>query len=233
MSIYQDILFCPLPPNHLLGAPHYIYANSIKSKVRDDLSSSLYLANFIESTFAELAPENQTNVIVGCIYKHPSFSIDEFNTVYVTPLLNKISKEGKNIILMGDFNINLLNENTDKSISEFLDLMGTHLLLPSISLPTRVTVTSQTLIDNIFISPSYCEASSGNLTIGISDHLPQFLILNSSLHEKSETKDSYYRDWNSFDREHFILDFLSYDWDKELKIEEKDPNVSFNIFYEN
>lgn len=54
--------FLSTPTESSAGGTALYIANSIKSKVRDDLSSSLYLANFIESTFAELAPENQTNV---------------------------------------------------------------------------------------------------------------------------------------------------------------------------
>ena len=36
-------------------------------------------------------------------------SVDEFNDIYLTPLLKKITFENKNIFLTGDFNINLLH----------------------------------------------------------------------------------------------------------------------------
>ena len=36
-------------------------------------------------------------------------SINEFNNSYLDELLEKLTNENKNIILMGDFNINLLN----------------------------------------------------------------------------------------------------------------------------
>ena len=50
-------------------------------------------------------------------------SVSEFNTDYLTPLLNKISFEKKEVILLGDYNINLLNCDNDKNTSEFLELM--------------------------------------------------------------------------------------------------------------
>ena len=43
--------------------------------------------------------------------------------------------------------------------------------------PTRVTDHSKTLIDNIFSNHISEEAICGSLTVTISDHLPQFLIM--------------------------------------------------------
>ena len=44
-------------------------------------------------------------------------SVDEFNDIYLTPLLKRITFE--NIFLTGDFNINLLNTETDEPTSSF------------------------------------------------------------------------------------------------------------------
>lgn len=59
--------FLSTPTESSAGGTALYIANYLKFNVRDDLSSSLYLAKSVESTFAELSPENQTNVIVGCI----------------------------------------------------------------------------------------------------------------------------------------------------------------------
>ena len=82
---------------------------------------------------------------------------------------------------MGDFNINLLNANNDKSVSNFLDIFGSFSLLPQIIFPTRVTNSSETLIDNIFFDSSNSKTCSGNLTWNISDHYPQFLMIKKYL----------------------------------------------------
>ena len=78
---------------------------------------------------------------------------------------------------MGDFNINLLHSDTDKSVSNFLDVLGSFSLLPQVLLPTRVTNASKSLIDNIFFDSSISKTFSGNITSNISDHYPQFLII--------------------------------------------------------
>ena len=65
-------------------------------------------------------------------------------------LLEKLSLEKKEIILMGDFNINLLHSDVDKETSNFMDNIYSNSFFPTINLPTRITASSKTLIDNIF-----------------------------------------------------------------------------------
>ena len=88
----------------------------------------------------------------------------------------KSTTENKTIILLGDFNIDLVKCSVDASTSEFFNLFSSYNLLPYITLPTRITNRSQTLIDNIFSNSTSNQIISGNLTSTVSDHLPQFLI---------------------------------------------------------
>ena len=74
----------------------------------------------------------------------------EFNSIYLNEFLEKHSRENKKIILMGNFNIDLLKYETRSNSSDFLDAMYVNFLLPYISVPLRVTPHSKTLIDNIF-----------------------------------------------------------------------------------
>ena len=63
----------------------------------------------IESTFIEIICSKSTNVIVGCIYKHPILPINDFANEFISPLLLKLQKESsKRIFLLGDFNIDFL-----------------------------------------------------------------------------------------------------------------------------
>ena len=58
--------------------------------------------------------------------------------------------------------------------SMFYNDMQTKMLLPTISRPTRITSSSSTLIDNIFVN-KLNNFKSGIFTIDISDHLPIFI----------------------------------------------------------
>ena len=82
----------------------------------------LYIANHLsykpctdlglnKSTFIEIINSRKSNIIVGCLYKHPNMDISDFNKNYLNTLLDKLSKEIKQVFLLGDFNINLLNYN--------------------------------------------------------------------------------------------------------------------------
>ena len=51
--------------------------------------------------------------------------------------------------------------------------------MSQITFPTRITEKTSTLIDNILISNIVLNCISGNITTSISDHLPQFIVLDS------------------------------------------------------
>ena len=95
--------------------------------------------------------------------------------------MDKLSREKKDILIMDDFSINLLNYNNDKDTTTFLDTMFSNSFSPFITLPTRVGNTSETLIDNMFYNkPLNNDMIAGNLCSVISDHLTQFLVEPSS-----------------------------------------------------
>ena len=79
---------------------------------------------------------------------------------------------------MGDFNLNLLNCESHSETNDFLNCMVSHYLLPYILHPTRVTDHSATVIDNIFCKNATYDTFSGNILCKISDHFPQFIVLN-------------------------------------------------------
>ena len=104
--------------------------------------------------------------------------IDNFNNNFLYPLLDKVNREKKTLLLMGDFNVNLLHSDNNNSVSNFLDIFGSFSLLPQIILPNKGKfIPLKTLIDNIFYDSSNSKTISGNLTCNISDHYPQFLML--------------------------------------------------------
>ena len=109
----------------------------------------------IESTFIKiLNNKKQKNLIIECVYKHPKHEVTDFTNIHMMPLLNKLSNENKDIMIMDDFNVNLINCNDDKNTSNFLDAMLSHSFLPFITTSTRITRNTKTLIDNIFYNKS-------------------------------------------------------------------------------
>ena len=124
-----------------------------------------------------------------------------------------------------------MNYNGHNQTNEFLDSLASNSFIPLILQPTRITSHSNTLIDNIFSSVIDPDIVSGNLTATISDHLPQFAIIPNMLGNISGNKSNIYeRDWSKFDRENFILDYFSADWENLLKIDEYNVDNSTKIY---
>ena len=144
---------------------------NIKYKLRKDLN--IYHKGMIESTFVEIINKNEKNMVAGCIYKHPKQTIPDFLDNHLLPLLEKLSHENKQILIMGDFNINFLNYD-DKNIANFLNTMFSYSYLPFINTPTRVTGHSKTLIDNIFYNKPMLNITAGNISCYIRSPDPIF-----------------------------------------------------------
>ena len=82
--------------------------NDIIYKVRNDLK--IYQSEKLESVFIEIINSNNRNIIAGCIYCHPSMEVNEFNSLFLNILIEKqLLEKNKEIVLLGDFNIDLLN----------------------------------------------------------------------------------------------------------------------------
>ena len=76
---------------------------------------------------------------------------------------------------MGDFNLNLLHIDTNSSVLYFIDNIYSTLLFPTIHKPTRITKTTATLIDNIFVN-TISVKPFGLIMKDLSDHFPIFTV---------------------------------------------------------
>ena len=98
------------------------------------------------------------------------------------------------MVIMGDFNIDLLKCESSNYSHDFLSSLQSCFLTPAIDKPTRVRSTSATLIDNVFINNPDKVVACG--ISDLSDHLSQFCILKS-IRVKTRVKKSKMRDWNA------------------------------------
>ena len=113
---------------------------------------------------------------------------------------------------MGDFNIDLLKIDDDAKSSLFFDNLTSNMFVPHIIHPTRITSTTKTLIDNIFSnSTNYKEGLSGNITVSLSDHLAQYLIIPDECHNTTKNDIMYTRHNKNFDSQKFVQEFANID----------------------
>ena len=115
------------------------------------------------------------NLIIGVIYRAPNDNLTNFVKNF-NEVFDRIAKENKLCYLVGDFNVNLMNYQTNNLTGELLDSMHSHLLSLLINRPTRITSHTATLIDNIITNNIDADSVNGLLPTDISNHLPIFSI---------------------------------------------------------
>ena len=159
--------------------------------------------------------------------------LSEFNNNYLTNLLDTLSSENKTVVLLGDFNADLLKYDQNSNISDFLDLMYSSLLLLHIFSPTRTTSSSATLIDNIFTNNYNSSFVSGNLVNTLSDHHAQFLIMgNQHSPLELDSKEHMFQDLQEIEKNKNIISSLleNKDWVSKLRLSHNDVNLSSELF---
>ena len=65
------------PTESAAGGTLLYISNNLSYKPRNDLR--FYKYTDLESRFTEIFNPKKTNVIVGCIYRHPHMELNEFN----------------------------------------------------------------------------------------------------------------------------------------------------------
>ena len=107
--------------------------------------------------------------IVGNIYRRPNEILHDFR-MFQEEFVGTLENFNRNpVYLCGDFNIDLLKLNVKDHYHTFFNILIAAGYFPRISLPTRITNHSATLLDNIFTN-ELGSHESGILVNNISDH---------------------------------------------------------------
>ncbi len=111
--------------------------------------------------------------------------INEFELILIT-----LKTNNNEVIITGDFNIDLLKIKEKQVFSEYIDMLTNHSFYPKITLPTRLSNKHGTLIDNFLckLTETTLDTISGISIKKISDHQPYFIILNNINHKHHSPK---------------------------------------------
>ena len=109
-------------------------------------------------------------------------------------------------------------------------MMSSH-MLPTITIPTNINSTKNTVINNIFTNQLHPDMKSGNLALAISDHLPSsFTIPKDNQNHPPKNHSIYTRKTKNFDRVNFVLGHLDIDWNSILQANMDNVNTSLQLF---
>ena len=162
-------------PNNKIGGGVGIYVlNKYKVKLCDNMC---VLNDSFESIFLELTCNYHSfkRVFIGCVYRPPGGDVSVFTEQLSNIFVNK--KKFKAEIIMGDFNIDLIKSSSHVQSQEFIDMFASNSYTPAVTLPTRITGESSTLIDNFFVNCPLFDTASAIVYNDISDHFPILLKL--------------------------------------------------------
>lgn len=199
--------FCHRPSSSHGGAAIFI-SQLISYSRRLDIAINV---THCESVFIELDKSfiegADKNFILGCIYRSPSSSVPEF-LASLDAVFEKLSLENKNVVLVGDININLLDIDS-KTPADYIACFSGFGYESLIQHPTRCTFLGpETLLDHAIsnISPA---PASGVVSVDITDHYPIFLTF-SAVAAKSLPCFS----TSVFNRDKFVEIVTSTDWSR-------------------
>ena len=82
-----------------------------------------------ETVWVEIKNIKSKRILCCCAYRHHSSSPEKF-TDHIETILHNLARENKNIFILGDFNINLLNCVNHPASENFLNMMNSNHLLP-------------------------------------------------------------------------------------------------------
>lgn len=169
------------------GVGMYILEN-YQYKLRNDLS--IFEQGRLESIFCELTVCSK-KYVVGEIYHPPGFNDLDFLTK-LEPVLQRVSNLKKNTIIGMDQNIDFLKMAHTRVPADMLHLTTSTGLFPTIVKPTRVTDHSNTLIDNIYVTPGLFQNAGANVIVNnMSDHFPCLLSFPIDRHKTNPTEFCY------------------------------------------
>ena len=115
------------------------------------------------------------------------------------------------------FNINLLHLDKESEVENFFDVITGQNFTPLITSPTRITTKTKTLIDNIYYNDFTSNIISGNLTIGISDHMPQIALIpkvnaKTTTNPGPKQSSKYYRKYKNINVDALNHDLNQINW---------------------
>ena len=192
---------------------------------------SVFCQNNIKSSIVDISLSNENiesccvymqvggeGLYVLAVYRPHSGTIAEFGTA-IQSLLNCTRLMGKRVVVVGDFNLNLLNTE-NASINQFIYDMHSLHFVPVILKPTRFPSSDNfnpTLLDQIWVNfPN--KLDSGIFWADVTDHCPCFVSLDMPrVSTESSKHEITFRNHSPANVDKFLACLTSVNWEESLR----------------
>ena len=130
----------------------------------------------IECLCIEILNKHSKNLILNLSYRPPQGDTTLFEK-HLQGLLWRLDVCKREVLITGDFNINLLDFENNKKVQSFVNLMFRCGMIPVVIKPTRVTTHTATAIGRMFTNSIInTEIKSAIIKADISDHFPILFV---------------------------------------------------------
>ena len=145
------------------GVACYIRSD-ISFNVRGDFSSE------IENIFFDILLPKTKPILIGILYRPPEQS--KFLDNLSTSISQTCSFNEQEVYILGDLNINLINsqKHTPNGIKRYKEFCSLHGIEQLLTLPTRITKNSSSLLDHVLTNSANRISQFGIVNVGLSDH---------------------------------------------------------------
>lgn len=145
--------------------------------VSDEITCSLVPEFSAVTPDVEVLTLSHKNYLFVTIYRPPDGNVDKF-IEFLETILSHVTSETLDVIIGGDFNINLLKNTANTR--EFELCLKSFCCENLITEPTRISGDSESLLDLFVVNnPSKC-VKSGTIITDVSDHLPIYMFYKHS-----------------------------------------------------
>ena len=174
--------------------------------------------------------KSKPNLLLCSGYQPPNTDICEFLTSCEKILTVLKAHKHTEYVIGIDHNLDYIKHHLHKLTKAFIELNTDNNMLATITRPTRITKTSATLIDNLFISQHLQNNyKSGILLDDTSDHMPCYLILPDATDHIPTLKEIQHRNFSEKNIKRICECIENVDWTTRLQLQDTDS--SFNDFH--
>ena len=196
---------------------------------------SIFVEGVYESLWIKIEVSKNNYKIIGNVYRPntaPKANTKQAIEIH-SSILSKISKSKDHskcsIEIVGDFNLDLLQFQNHEQTNDFLEASFSYGLLPVITKPTRITPTSATLIDHIWVKNKSELHSAGIILSHISDHYPTFYVHRA--HEEKQPLTPFKTRKINKDSQNSFKQLLA-NSNFESVLNDDNPETAFDNFFE-
>ena len=174
------------------------------------VSPNLPASSHLELIWISVQCGHNRSLVIGCAYRPPVYDGITADLEILEHSIQKFLSEGKQVILCGDLNCDLLRPSLPH-VRQLLSLISNVGMQQCVREPTRIASASSTLIDVVLVSNLSLVTACTSENCIVSDH--NFVVVKMNVRRaRMKPKLVTFRRWNSMDFQAFKRELQSVCW---------------------